>query len=74
MEGVFFLLSVIAVGLIMWWVIQNDKVGPTEATHGLLAMDDAPADEKAKAVTSTEGERTGTRTQRPGVTGRLPRS
>lgn len=39
MEGIFFLLSVIGVGVIMWWVIQNDRAGPTEPTHGLLAMD-----------------------------------
>ena len=39
MEGIFFLLSVIGVGLIMWWVIQNDRVGPTEPTTGLFAME-----------------------------------
>jgi hypothetical protein len=43
MDGVFFLLSVIAIGLIMHWVVQNDKAGPSEPTRGLLAMDDEPA-------------------------------
>ncbi len=38
MEAVFFLLSMLGAGLIMWWVIENDGVGPTEPTRGLLAM------------------------------------
>ena len=50
MEGIFFLLSVIGVGLIMWWVIQNDKVGPTEPTTGLLAMDDTETVSKEEPV------------------------
>ena len=38
MDGVFFLLSVIGVGLVMVWVIQNDSAGVGEETVGLLAM------------------------------------
>jgi hypothetical protein len=38
MEGLFFLLSVIAAGLVMLWVIQNDSVGLGEDTVGLFAM------------------------------------
>jgi len=73
MEGVFFLLSVIAVGLIMWWVIQNDKVGPTEATHGLLAMGDPVPEQQQPAVTPPEGETSG-RTRTHSATRRLPPS
>jgi hypothetical protein len=38
MEGLFFLLSVIACGLVMLWVIRNDAVGIGEDTTGLFAM------------------------------------
>jgi hypothetical protein len=38
-EGIYFLLSIIGVGLVMIWVIQNDAVGPGETTTGLFAMD-----------------------------------
>ena len=38
MEGLFFLLSVIGVGLVMVWVIQNDSAGIGEDTAGLFAM------------------------------------
>ena len=40
MEGLFYLMSVIGAGLVMWWVIQNDSVGADEPTTGLLAMRD----------------------------------
>lgn len=40
MDGVFFLLSVVAIGLVMWWAIQNEGVAPDEPTTGLFAMDD----------------------------------
>ena len=38
MDGVFYLISIIAVGLVMWWVVQNDKVPPNRLTSGLFAM------------------------------------
>jgi hypothetical protein len=38
MDGLFFLASVIATGLIMLWVIQNDSAGVGESTSGLFAM------------------------------------
>jgi hypothetical protein len=38
MDGLFFLLSVIGVGWVMAWVIQNDSAGIGEDTAGLFAM------------------------------------
>ncbi len=48
MDGVFFLMAIVATGLVMWWVIQNDHAGPEEKTKGLFAMTDA-APQKAKS-------------------------
>jgi hypothetical protein len=38
MDGVFFLMSIVGVGLVMWWVLQNDKASPDKPTKGLFAM------------------------------------
>jgi len=38
MDGLFFLLSIVAIGVIMHWSIINDRAGPREPTKGLFAM------------------------------------
>jgi hypothetical protein len=38
MDGIFFLSSVIAAGLVMWWVIRNDAAGLGSDTFGFFAM------------------------------------
>lgn len=38
MDGLFFLMSVVGVGVVMWWVLQNDAVPPDRPTTGLFAM------------------------------------
>jgi hypothetical protein len=38
MEGLLFLSSIIATGLLMLWVIQNDSAGIGEPTIGLFAI------------------------------------
>jgi hypothetical protein len=38
MDGLFFLASVVGVGVVMWWVLQNDGVPPDRPTTGLFAM------------------------------------
>jgi hypothetical protein len=38
MDGLFFLMSVLGVGVVMWWVLQNDDVAPDQPTKGLFAM------------------------------------
>lgn len=38
MEGVFFLLSIVAIGLLVKWVIQNDASDRRKATHGFFEM------------------------------------
>ncbi len=48
MDGVYFLLSIIAVGLVMWWTIKNDRAGPGDETHGLFAMRDATSQPEPK--------------------------
>jgi len=38
MSGIYYLLSMIAIGLVIHWVIQNEKVGPGQQTRGWLAI------------------------------------
>jgi hypothetical protein len=38
MDGLFYLMSVVGVGVVMWWVMQNDHVPPDQPTRGLFAM------------------------------------
>jgi hypothetical protein len=38
MDGLFFLMSVVGVGVVMWWVFQNDQVPPDKPPTGLFAM------------------------------------
>jgi hypothetical protein len=38
MDGLFFLMSVVGIGVVMWWVFQNDGVPPDKPTKGLFAM------------------------------------
>lgn len=38
MDGLFFLSSILGIGLVMWWVLQNDDVPPGGPTSGLFAM------------------------------------
>jgi hypothetical protein len=38
MEGLFFLLSIIAAGLLMLWVVQNDSAEMSNPTAGIFAM------------------------------------
>ena len=38
MDGLFFLSSVVGIGVVMWWVLQNDRTPPDRQTHGLFAM------------------------------------
>ena len=38
MQGLYYLFSLIAIGLVIFWYIQNDDVGPHDDTSGLFAM------------------------------------
>ena len=38
MDGLFFLMSIAGVGLVMWWMVTNDRVAPDKPTTGLFAM------------------------------------
>jgi hypothetical protein len=43
MDGVLFLASVIATGLVMWWVWQNDREARDRADRGLFALRQPPS-------------------------------
>jgi hypothetical protein len=38
MDGLFYLASVVAAGLVMWWAVQNDGAKPGDETTGIFAM------------------------------------
>ena len=38
MDGVYYLLSIIAIGVIIWWFVINDGRGDGAPTIGLLRM------------------------------------
>jgi hypothetical protein len=38
MDGLLFLASVLAIGLVMWWMLRNDTPDPRAVTKGLFAM------------------------------------
>lgn len=40
MDGLLFVLSVIGVGLVMWWLVKNDSITGNGSTMGLFAMRD----------------------------------
>ena len=40
MSGIYYILSIIAIFLIIRWVIRNDRISPDSPTKGLLAMKD----------------------------------
>ena len=47
MQGIYYLLSIIAVLVVFIWYIQNDKIPEGESTRGLLAMKDPRGDTNA---------------------------
>jgi hypothetical protein len=38
MDGLYFLMSVVGIGAIMYWALRNDRVPPDKPTSGLFAM------------------------------------
>jgi hypothetical protein len=38
MDGLFYILSIIGVGIVMWWVFENDGVPLDRPTKGLFEM------------------------------------
>jgi hypothetical protein len=47
MQGLYYLLSIVAVLVVLGWYIRNDRLAEGEATRGLLAMKE-PAEQPAK--------------------------
>ena len=49
MQGIYYLLSIIAVLVVFIWYIRNDNIPEGEPTRGLLAMKDPANDADAKS-------------------------
>jgi len=47
MQGLYYLLSIVAVFIVLIWYIRNDRLAEGEPTRGLLAMKE-PAGKPAK--------------------------
>jgi hypothetical protein len=61
MDGLYFLMNIVAIGWLMFWIIGNDQPGYDGKTFGLFAMRDAarpdlPQEDSSK-VRSTPGWR-----------------
>jgi hypothetical protein len=54
MDGLLFLMSIVGTGLVLWWVIRNDRAGPGDPTVGLFAM---PHDKPGPALPLPAGTR-----------------
>lgn len=48
MEGLLFLVECIGIGLIVFWILQNEAAGPGGRTSGLFAMRSDAPERKAK--------------------------
>jgi hypothetical protein len=40
MSGIYFLLFLVAVGVVLRWFVQNDRLQPGESIKGILRMKD----------------------------------
>jgi hypothetical protein len=68
MDGVYFLLNIIAIGLLMWWVAENDRPGLAGKTHGLFAMLDTAEPAAPPAASPRDAATPGWRARRNGGT------
>jgi hypothetical protein len=50
LQGLYYLLTLVAFGVIAFWLLQNDKLPANEPTVGLLRMKDAISKEMEDAV------------------------
>lgn len=57
--GILLLLACIGLGVVVFWVMANDKVGIDEPTRGLLAMPDPVKERNGEAAPggAAEGRR-----------------
>jgi len=66
MDGLFFLVACVAIGLVQLWVFRNDSAGPTERTTGLFAMRPAAPRQSAEDKASRRQAARRRGWQRPG--------
>lgn len=52
MQGIYYLLSIVAVFIVFIWYIRNDRSAEGEPTRGLLAMKEPEPVERANSVQS----------------------
>ena len=60
MQGIYYLLSIIAVFVVFIWYIRNDKIPEGEPTRGILAMKD-PGDDADSGSPGAKGKKQGRR-------------
>ena len=60
MQGIYYILSIIAVFVVFIWYIRNDNIPEGEPTRGLLAMKDPGGDADAGSP-GAKGEEQGRR-------------
>jgi hypothetical protein len=44
MQGIFYLLAIIAVAIVFYWFMRNDRIAEGKQTHGLLAYKESGPD------------------------------
>ena len=66
MQGLYYLMSIIAVAVVVLWYLQNDRRGDSEPTAGLLRMREPVAE-----TSPTDGRRLDRRTM-PGLGASAP--
>ena len=49
MDALYFVLSIVGIGLVMRWLIANDRISPDKPTSGLLAMDNEATSHKQQS-------------------------
>ena len=61
MQGIYYVLSIVAVFIVFVWYIQNDSLAEGEPTRGLLAMKEPTADPTDEDPKKGRGASSGSR-------------
>lgn len=56
-DGFFFLVSCVAIGLLATWIMQNDRAAPSERTSGFFAMSGDTSDDSDELAKRAPGRR-----------------
>lgn len=55
LQGIYYMLGLIAIGLVIRWFVQNDGIGPGERTTGLFRMERGGEQKPSNAQTRRGG-------------------